>query len=342
MWARDYHVDGLRIDAVAVVDLGARHVLAEMAERVRAARPRTLLIAESDLNDPRVIRPKSQGGWGLDAQWADDFHHALHALVTGERDGYYADFGRVADLGACFHRPYLRPGKWSAFRRRAHGAPAGDRAPIQFVVYAQNHDQVGNRALGDRLPARARRLATFCVMLSPFLPLLFMGDEHGEERPFLYFTDHTDPLIDEAAREGRRRELAAVARAADEAPDAQDPETLARSVPAPGFGDPAAGALLADLVRLRRRLGGAAAEVVAVDEAARTLVVRRGDVALAMCFADRSARVPLSGELLLAVGEAAPADGVLELGPLSAAAVDLEASSPAGAPARARAGSAAE
>src|SRR5262249_52263970 len=135
MWARDYHVDGLRLDAVhATFDLGSRHVLAELAERVRAMRPPALVMAESDLNDPRVIRPETLGGLGLDAQWASDLHHALHALVTGERDGYYADFGRVADLAGCLHRPYLRPGGWSGFRRRAHGAPADDRPPTQFVV----------------------------------------------------------------------------------------------------------------------------------------------------------------------------------------------------------------
>jgi len=322
MWARDYRVDGLRLDAVhAIVDLGARHVMAEMAERVRAVRPRTLLVAESDLNDPRVIRPEALGGWGLDAQWADDLHHALHALMTGERDGYYADFGRVADLAACLHRPYLRPGGWSEFRRRTHGAPADDRPSTQFVVFAQNHDQVGNRALGDRLPARARRLATFCVMLSPFLPLLFMGDEHGEERPFLFFTDHIDPEIAEATREGRRREFAAFASFGGEVPDPQDPETMARSVIAPQVGDPEARALLARLLGLRRRLGGAPADIAAVDEEAGTLVVRRGDVALAMCFGDRPARVPVAGEVLLAVGDAATAGDALELGPLSGAAV---------------------
>ncbi len=323
MWARDFHVDGLRLDAVhAVYDLGAHHVLAEMAERVRAAAPGTLLIAESDLNDPRVIRPPAEGGWGLDAQWADDFHHALHALLTGERDGYYADFGRIGDLAATWRRPYLRPGGYSPSRRRRHGAPADDRPPSQFVVCAQNHDQVGNRAAGDRLPREVRRVAAFCVALSPFTPLVFMGEESGEDRPFLYFTDHDDPRIAAATREGRRREFAAFVGFGGELPDPQDPETFARSVLSAQDPDPGMRALWRDLLALRRRLGRAEAEVLAVDEEARTLRVRRGGLELCLNLSPRPARVPTErSALALATAPAAPDGRGVTLPPWSGAAL---------------------
>jgi maltooligosyltrehalose trehalohydrolase len=154
------HIDGLRLDAIhAIYDFSARHVLAELGERVRAARPGALVIAESGLNDPKVIRPD---GLGLDAAWADDFHHALRVLLTGERDGYYEDFGHVAQLAKAFRRPFVHDGTWSEHRRRFFGAPAFDRAPEQFVVFDQNHDQVGNRAFGDRLPNDVRALAALC------------------------------------------------------------------------------------------------------------------------------------------------------------------------------------
>ena len=236
MWVRDFHLDGLRVDAVhAVHDHGARHVMAEMCDRVAAAAPRAaVMIAESDLNDPKVVTPVAAGGWGFDAQWADDFHHALHALLTGERDGYYGDFGTVADLAAATSRPFVYDGRYSAFRRRRHGAPADAIAPERFVVYAQNHDQVGNRAFGDRLPARARPLAAMWVLLSPFTPMLFMGEEYGEERPFQFFTDHIDPFIADATRTGRRNEFREFAGFDAEVPDPQDPGDLRALGAGPG------------------------------------------------------------------------------------------------------------
>jgi maltooligosyltrehalose trehalohydrolase len=323
MWVRDFHVDGLRLDAVhAIYDHGARHVMAELAARVHAERPGALVIAESDLNDPRVIRPEAVGGWGHDAHWADDFHHALHALLTGERDGYYAEYGAVGQLAKAWRRPYVHDGTWSPVRRRRHGAPADDRAPGQFVVCAQNHDQVGNRALGDRLPAEVRRLAALSVILSPFTPLIFMGEEYGERRPFMFFTDHIDPGIAEATREGRRREFARFTGFGEEVPDPQDPRTFARSRLDPAAGDDAMRALYADLLRHRREVGAAETESALADEDARTLLVRRGGVEIAMCFADAPAAVEVGGrEIVLATAPATLDAGRLTLAPRSGAVV---------------------
>ena len=184
-WIRDFGIDGLRLDAIhAIVDASAEHIVAAVARRVHAVNPRAYVIAESGLNDPIVMRTRDRGGWGCDAEWADDFHHALRTVLTEDRDGYYADFGRVADLAKAFHRPHVLDGRYSVFRRRRFGAPADDVPPQGFVVYSQNHDQVGNRPYGDRMPARARPLAAFCTLLSPFVPLLFMGEEYGELAPF--------------------------------------------------------------------------------------------------------------------------------------------------------------
>ena len=275
-WVRDLHVDGFRLDAVhAVYDTGARHVLAELAERVRMVDPRALVMSETGMNDPKVTRPREVGGWGHDAQWADDFHHTLRVLLTGERDGWYADFGRVGQLAKALHRPFVHDGEWSAFRRRVFGAPAEDRPPEQFVVFAQNHDQVGNRAFGDRLPAEARPLAALLVLLSPFTPLLFMGEEHGEDAPFQFFTDHIDADIAEATREGRRREFAPFATFAHEVPDPQDRATFERSV-LTREGDPALRTLYRRLLALRRELRAAPLRVTGWAEAPRHVRVERG------------------------------------------------------------------
>jgi maltooligosyltrehalose trehalohydrolase len=229
-WVRDFHLDGLRIDAIhAIHDESARPILRELAARVHAVDPRALVIAESALNDPGVIRPAELGGYGHDAQWADDFHHALRVLLTGDRDGYYADFGAVGDLAKAYRRPFVYDGTYSQYRQRRFGAGAGDRAPAQFVVYCQNHDQVGNRAFGDRLPAQARALAAFCVLLSPFTPMLFMGEEYGERAPFQFFTDHIDAEIAQATRDGRRREFERFASYAGAVPDPQASETFVAS-----------------------------------------------------------------------------------------------------------------
>jgi len=299
---RDLHLDGLRLDAIhAVYDSGARPLLEELGRRVRRARPGALVIAESGLNDPKVIRPAEVGGLGLDAAWADDFHHALRTLLTDEREGYYAEFGSVQDLGKALDRPHVHDGTFSTFRDQRFGAPAQDRPVEQFVVFSQNHDQVGNRAFGDRLPPRARRLAAFATLLSPFTPMLFMGEEYGEPNPFLFFADHIDEEIAVATREGRRREFAAFAAfAGEEVPDPMALETFERSKLSreeePGLRD-----LYRRLIALRRDLRGAEVEAIAAH-GARGLLARRGAHTLVMNFGDDPLHLP-DGEVVLATHE---------------------------------------
>jgi maltooligosyltrehalose trehalohydrolase len=240
MWLRDYHVDALRLDAVhALVDDRAVHLLEELAAEVEAlsthvGRPLSL-IAESDLNDPRLITPREAGGYGLHAQWDDDVHHALHALLTGERQGYYADFGSLDCLATVFTRAFFHAGTWSSFRERVHGRPV-DRTRIpghRFVAYLQNHDQVGNRATGDRLPAslppRLLKLGATLLLTAPFTPMLYMGEEWAASTPWQYFTSHTEPDLATAIATGRRREFAPHGWSAADVPDPQDPHTLADS-----------------------------------------------------------------------------------------------------------------
>lgn len=234
MWVQDYHIDALRLDAVhAIYDFSATHILAELKTVVTpVAEARgypCYLIAESDLNDARVITPISQGGYGMDAQWNDDFHHCLHTLLTGEADGYYEDFGSLDQFVKAWQDAFVYDGVYSRFRKRRHGNDASDRPAHQFVVCAQNHDQVGNRMLGERLSTligfEGLKLAAGAVLLSPYIPLLFMGEEYGETAPFLYFIDHGDPDLLAAVREGRKREFADF-HDTGEPPDAASPDTF--------------------------------------------------------------------------------------------------------------------
>lgn len=236
-WFRHFHIDALRLDAVhAIYDFGAKHILQDIAEGTtqlsqEIGRP-FYLIAESDLNDPRVIRSPEQGGYGVDAQWSDDFHHILHTLLTGEKHGYYEDFGSFNQLVKVYRDSFVYDWSYSPFRKRYHGNSAVDCAPKQFVVCSQNHDQVGNRMLGDRfstlLSFEAQKLAAAAVLLSPYVPMLFMGEEYGEPNPFLYFVSHSDPGLVDAVRNGRKEEFAAF-HAEGEAPDPQSEETFQRS-----------------------------------------------------------------------------------------------------------------
>lgn len=236
-WFSQYHVDGLRLDAVhAIVDMSARPFLQELSAGVTAhglklGRP-FHLIAESDSNDVRVITPEAENGFGIDAQWCDDFHHSLHALLTGEQQGHYVDFGRIGDLVKALREGYVYSGEYSVFRKRRHGSSSGSRPAGQFVVFSQNHDQVGNRELGERLASlldfESLKLAAAVVLLSPYIPLLFMGEEYGETAAFCYFVSHSDEALVEAVRTGRREEFKS-APGEREVPDPQSPQTFARS-----------------------------------------------------------------------------------------------------------------
>jgi maltooligosyltrehalose trehalohydrolase len=230
MWIREYHFDGLRLDAVhAIYDFGARHILRDIKEAADAAareRGRHVhIVAESDLNDVRLLRPPRQGGYGLDAQWSDDFHHLVHASLTGERQGYYQDYGAREQFPQLLTNTFVLNGCYSAYRGRRHGGPDEGLPGDRFVVSLQNHDQVGNRASGERLGTLltppAQRLAASLLLLAPYLPLLFMGEEYGEEHPFHFFCSFSDHKLIDAVRKGRRREFEAFH---DDGADVPDPQ----------------------------------------------------------------------------------------------------------------------
>jgi maltooligosyltrehalose trehalohydrolase len=309
-WLREYHLDGFRLDAVhAILDRSAVPFLEELGEAVHAEGERlgrrVHVIAESDLNDARLIRPRVVGGYGLDGQWSDDFHHALHALLTGERDGYYQDFGRLEDLARALRDGYAYADRYSRFRQRRHGNTAWACSADQFVICAQNHDQIGNRAAGERLTAltdfAGLKLAACAVCLAPFLPLLFMGEEYGEPHPFQYFVSHSDAALVEAVRRGRRAEFAAFHQA-DAVPDPQDEATLRASRLQHALRDEGPHRALYDLyrelLRLRRELPALAdlrrdRLAVIAEEPDGLLLLRRWteteEVAVLMFFGSASA-----------------------------------------------------
>ena len=313
-WLRDYHCDGLRLDAVhAIADDSAVHILEELAAEVEvlAAHERRplFLVAESDLNDPRFVRDRDAGGYGLDASWADEWHHALHAVLTGERSGYYSEFGSLSQLAKALRQAWVFDGCYSPHRRRVHGRPAAGLAGSQFVVATQNHDQVGNRAAGDRssaLMSEGRlRIAAALLLTSPFVPLLFQGEEWGAGTPFQYFTDHADPELGRAVSLGRREEFAAFGW--EHVADPQDPGTFARS--RLDWTQAAAGAWMLAwyrrLIGLRHqlpeltdpRLDRVRTEF---DEEAGWLVVHRGQVAVACNLGRESWTFPTQAQLLAA------------------------------------------
>lgn len=265
-WQTEYHLDGLRLDAVhAIRDFSAVPFLEELGEachrQAEALNRRFHVMAESDLNMARHILPRSLGGYGLDAQWSDDFHHALHVLLTGERDGYYADFGGVRQFAKVWREGYVYTGEHSRFRGHRHGSNPRANPVKQFVVCLQNHDQVGNRMLGDRLaatlPFERQKLGLGALLLSPFIPLVFMGEEYGETAPFQYFVSHTDPALVEAVRRGRREEFSAFSWRG-EVPDPQSEATFLRSrLDLSGAGEGIQGRLrdfVRELLTLRRRV----------------------------------------------------------------------------------------
>lgn len=302
-WLEDYHFDALRLDAVhGIFDFSAQHFLAELKEAAnelsrKLGRP-LHLIAESDLNDSRLLLDRAHGGCGLDAQWSDDFHHSVHTLLTNERRGYYEDFGGIQPLVSTLQGGWHYRGQYSPHRQRRHGNQPAEIAPSRFVVYDQNHDQVGNRAAGDRLstmvPFEALKLAAGVTLLSPFTPLIFMGEEYGETAPFQYFTSHGDPALVDAVRRGRREEFAAFGWE-QAVPDPQDEQTFLRSHLDHSLEQREPHKTLArfyqTLIRLRGELGIASAsshKVREIGDCQALLTYKTGsrDLAIVMNFAE--------------------------------------------------------
>lgn len=322
MWLREYHFDGLRIDAVhAIMDTSAIHFLEQLASEVKkleASLGRHLvLIAESDLNDPRVVRAPEIGGYGLDAQWNEDFHHALHAALTGERKGYYADFGRLADIANVITRGFVYDGRYSTHRRRIHGRPVTGVSGNAFVGCLQNHDQVGNRAMGDRtshlLTPGQLKIGAALVAMGPFVPMLFQGEEWAAATPFLYFTGHEASELAEAARSGRQEEFAAFGWDPETIPDPQAEDTFQRSkLDWTELEEPSHKGVLEwyrALLALRKSLpeltgGDLNAVETQYDEEARWLWLKRGSVCAVSNFADAEQCIPCpienGSEILLA------------------------------------------
>ncbi|MEV1157180.1 malto-oligosyltrehalose trehalohydrolase [Micromonospora chokoriensis] len=323
MWLRDYHVDGLRLDAVhALPDSRAVPLLEELAVSVESlsthlGRPLSL-IAESDLNDPRLITPREAGGFGLHAQWNDDAHHALHTLLTGERQGYYGDFGSLETLSDVLTGGFFHAGTWSSFRNRHHGRPLDSRVPgHRLVAYLQNHDQIGNRAAGDRISASLSpallRVGAVLLLTAPFTPMLFMGEEWAASTPWQFFTSHPEPELASAVRTGRRREFASHGWPEGDVPDPQDPETFTRSrLDWAELDKPEHASMLSfyqRLIGLRRSvpdLSDPRMHAISVQHGDQFLLMRRGDTLVVANFAGRGQGVSLPGvarRVLLATGE---------------------------------------
>jgi len=346
MWLRDYHFDGLRLDAVhGIVDTSATHILEQLkieVEKLSAELGRNLvLIPESDLNDPRLLWPRERGGFQLDAQWSDDFHHALHTVLTGENSGYYSDFGKLEDLGTALQQAFVYDGKFSAHRRRKHGRSTEGLNGHRFIGYLQNHDQIGNRAKGERssqlLSLGKLKIGAALVLTSPFVPMLFQGEEWGASTPFFYFTDYQEPELADAVREGRCREFAMFGWKPEETADPQARETFDKSkLDWPEIARAPHAEILEwhkQLIRLRRaelslndgRLDGVKTNR---DESARWLVMERGAIGVACNLANHSQRIQLRigkhRTLLASEPDVNAASGSVILPPESVAIFKLE------------------
>lgn len=309
-WLENFHIDGLRLDAVhAIFDQSATHILEQLAAEVDAAAERLgkplVLVAESHLNDPRFVRPRQLGGYGLSSQWSDDFHHALRAVLTGELDGYYADYGDLEQLATALKSGFVYQGQYSKHRGHSYGRPPEGLRGRHFHAFNQNHDQVGNRALGDRLGDNvsdgALKIAAALTLFSPFVPMLFMGEEWGATAAFRYFTDHGEPELADAVREGRRREFAAFGWDPSQIPDPQDPRTVDASTLDWSELDRDRHRQLLEwyrsLVTLRREKlkdDDLSRQRVDFSETQRWLLLDRGSQALLVNFANTSRELPTS------------------------------------------------
>lgn len=323
MWLRDFHFDGLRLDAVhGIVDTSATHFLEQLkieVEKLSAQLGRHLaLIPESDLNDPRLLWPRERGGYQLDAQWSDDFHHSLHSVLTGEHDGYYSDFGAIPQLVKALRHAYVYDGEYSVHRRRVHGRSTEGLSGHRFLGYLQNHDQIGNRARGDRssylMGTKKLKIGAALVMTSPFVPMLFQGEEWAASTPFFYFTDYQEPELANAVREGRCREFAAFGWKPEDTADPQAHETFERSKLNWNEVSQTPHADLLDwhkkLIQLRLSepdlSDGNLEQVLAnYDEQNRWLVLERGRISVICNFASSPCRIPLraGGQKVLLASE---------------------------------------
>ena len=340
LWLRDYHFDGLRLDAVtAYVDRSAIHFLEQLSEEVKTLGVFTgrhlVLIAESDLNDPRLVKPEEAGGFGMDAQWSDDFHHALWSVITNDRSGYYEDFGTIEQLATAIKEAFVYSGQYSPYRKRRHGRPVQGLPGYRFLSYIQNHDQVGNRATGERLNHLVNdgrvKVAAALMLTSPGIPMLFAGEEFAASTPFQYFTDHEDQELGRLVSEGRKKEFGGFGWKPEQIPDPQDVKTFENSkLNWHEVDEPSHRSILewyGELIALRRSsralLDGNLARVhVKFDEQAKWIVIRRGDFSIACNLGESAVTIQLAAEskLVLASDTADELDGkTLTLAPDSVA-----------------------